>query len=120
LLGAYLKINTLPYEASFYINMVTFEEFFEKKKIDLSLLQQDNEALYAEFENHFAQMGAKSFDHSKKFWFNKLRKDYHLVDKPVVQVVEKVAVVSDLPLYLGVQHQEEVQQTMLYIFSSKR
>ena len=70
--------------------MVTFEEFFEKKKIDLSLLQQDNATLYKEFADHFEQMGAKSFDHSKKFWFNRLRKDYHLADKPVVPPVEKV------------------------------
>ena len=27
-------------------------------------------------------MGAKSFDHSKKFWFNKLRRLYHIVEEP--------------------------------------
>jgi hypothetical protein len=34
--------------------------------------------LFAEFEKHFVQMGEKSFDHTKKYWFNKLRLQYHL------------------------------------------
>jgi len=58
--------------------MATFEEFFAKKKIDLSQLEADNRVLYAEFREHYAQMGEKSFDHSKKFWFNRLRKAYSL------------------------------------------
>ncbi|SFT01588.1 hypothetical protein, partial [Sphingobacterium wenxiniae] len=63
--------------------MVTFEEFFTKKKIDLSRLKADNQALYQEFAAHYALMGEKSFDHTKKFWFNRLRKNYLLPDASV-------------------------------------
>ncbi|GGH18907.1 hypothetical protein [Mucilaginibacter phyllosphaerae] len=57
---------------------MTFEEFFNKKRIDLVALKAAEPGLYAEFEKHFAQMGEKSFDHTKKYWFNKLRLLYHL------------------------------------------
>ncbi len=60
--------------------MTTFEDFFAKKKIDISLLRNEEHSLYEEFRVHYAQMGEKSFDHTKKFWFNKLRKKYLLVD----------------------------------------
>jgi len=58
---------------------MTFEEFFTKKKIDLVQLEKAEPALYSELSDHFASMGEKSFDHTKKFWFNKLRRIYHLV-----------------------------------------
>ncbi|WP_202912326.1 hypothetical protein, partial [Sphingobacterium olei] len=58
--------------------MLTFEDFFVKKKIDLGALKQSNLPLYEEFKSHYNAMGEKSFDHSKKFWFNKLRKSYRL------------------------------------------
>jgi hypothetical protein len=57
---------------------MTFEEFFTKKKIDLAMLQRAKPDLYEEFRQHYAQMGEKSFDHTKKYWFNRLRKDYLL------------------------------------------
>ncbi len=57
---------------------MTFEEFFKKKKIDLDAFQQGNPALLSEFKKHFELMGEKSFDHTKKFWFNKLRLQFHL------------------------------------------
>ncbi|MBD1424367.1 hypothetical protein, partial [Sphingobacterium arenae] len=60
---------------------MTFEEFFAKKKIDLSQLQRGNRLLYDEFRQHYVQMGQKSFDHTKKFWFNKLRKQYALLEE---------------------------------------
>lgn len=50
-----------------------FEEFFKKKRIDLDALQKVEPALFSEFKNHFGLMGEKSFDHTKKYWFNKLR-----------------------------------------------
>ncbi|WP_039053537.1 hypothetical protein [Sphingobacterium sp. T2] len=53
--------------------MLSFEEFFIKKKIDLSALRKADEALFLEFQEHYRLMGEKSFDHSKKFWFNRLR-----------------------------------------------
>lgn len=57
---------------------MTFEEFFKKKRIDLDALEKGNPALFFEFKTHFNQMGEKSFDHTKKYWFNNLRKIYHL------------------------------------------
>jgi len=52
---------------------MTFEEFFKKKKINLQTLEQGEPSLFSEFKIHFNQMGEKSFDHTKKYWFNKLR-----------------------------------------------
>jgi len=57
---------------------MTFEEFFIKKRIDLPALQKAEPSLFSEFKTHFEQMGEKSFDHTKKYWFNKLRGQYHL------------------------------------------
>ncbi len=62
-------------------NRMTFEEFFTKKKIDLKALKAADEPLFEEFRAHYYAMGEKSFDHSKKFWFNKLRKSYHLAEE---------------------------------------
>ncbi|MDN5283772.1 MAG: hypothetical protein JWR38_46 [Mucilaginibacter sp.] len=53
-----------------------FEEFFKKKKIDLAALQAAEGALFSEFKTHYEQMGEKSFDHTKKYWFNKLRRQF--------------------------------------------
>lgn len=58
--------------------MLTFEEFFIKKKIDLTILEKDDKTLYEEFKHHYGVMGEKSFDHTKKYWFNRLRKEYPL------------------------------------------
>lgn len=55
-----------------------FEEFFKKKRIDLAALQVAEGLLFSEFKDHFEQMGEKSFDHSKKYWFNKLRRRFPL------------------------------------------
>jgi hypothetical protein len=57
---------------------MTFEEFFKKKRIDLTALEQGDGALFSEFKTHFEQMGEKSFDHTKKYWFNKLRRQFRL------------------------------------------
>lgn len=61
---------------------MTFEEFLIKKKIDAVQLKAKEQVFFSEFESHFLQMGEKSFDHSKKFWFNKLRRAYHLKEEP--------------------------------------
>jgi hypothetical protein len=58
--------------------LMDFEEFFKKKKIDLAALEKADGSLFSEFKTHFEQMGEKSFDHTKKYWFNKLRLLYHL------------------------------------------
>ncbi len=52
---------------------MTFEEFFKKKKISLQTFEQGEPTLFSEFKTHYEQMGEKSFDHTKKYWFNKLR-----------------------------------------------
>jgi hypothetical protein len=57
---------------------MSFEEFFKKKKIDLPALEAAEGALFSEFKTHFQQMGEKSFDHTKKYWFNKLRRQFPL------------------------------------------
>ncbi|MEN5233408.1 hypothetical protein [Sphingobacterium faecium] len=46
-------------------------------------LQKADNSLYEEFKKHYVAMGPKSFDHTKKFWFNKLRKSYHLMETPI-------------------------------------
>jgi hypothetical protein len=67
--------------------MLTFEDFFRKKKIDLLALEKAEPALFSEFKTHYEQMGEKSFDHTKKFWFNKLRLSYHLAPEPKAEKV---------------------------------
>lgn len=62
--------------------MLTFEDFFAKKKIDLALLREVKPDLYGEFKSHYEAMGERSFDHTKKYWFNKLRKDFLLKEEP--------------------------------------
>ena len=65
-----------------------FEEFFKKKRIDLIALKQVQSALFSEFETHFNQMGEKSFDHTKKYWFNKLRHEFPLAVEPKLEKVK--------------------------------
>jgi hypothetical protein len=72
---------------------MTFEEFLIKKKIDPVQLQSKDQTFFSEFESHFLQMGEKSFDHSKKFWFNKLRRTYHL--KEEIKIVETPIIVQE-------------------------
>ena len=57
---------------------MTFEEFFKKKRIDLAALEKAEPALFSEFKAHYEQMGEKSFDHTKKYWFNNLRRKFLL------------------------------------------
>lgn len=73
---------------------MTFEEFFRKKKIDLVQLEKDEPVLFSEFKSHYNLMGEKSFDHTKKFWFNKLRRLYHLetlIKESQIQEESKIA-----------------------------
>jgi hypothetical protein len=57
---------------------MTFDEFFKKKRIDLVALEKAEPALFSEFKTHYEQMGEKSFDHTKKYWFNKTRRQFPL------------------------------------------
>ncbi len=70
-----------------------FEEFFRKKKIDLVAFEQGEPALFSEFKIHYEKMGEKSFDHTKKYWFNKLRLRFHT---PTEIRVEKVVIENTL------------------------
>src|SRR5690606_24621809 len=83
---------------------MTFEEFFIKKKIDLAQLRRAQPDLYGEFREHYIKMGEKSFDHTKKYWFNRLRKDYLLPEiaapadaEPVVAAAPAVKSEKVLP-----------------------
>ncbi|MCL7988553.1 hypothetical protein M8998_11455 [Sphingobacterium sp. lm-10] len=78
--------------------MLSFEEFFHKKKIDLTALKAGEPTLYAEFSRHYAEMGEKSFDHTKKFWFNKLRKNYLIAAGEPAPIPEKPLATSDIPV----------------------
>ncbi len=76
---------------------MTFEEFFAKKKIDLVQFQRADPDLYDEFRVHFAQMGEKSFDHTKKYWFNRLRKIYLLEETAPAPLKSATAAVDKTP-----------------------
>lgn len=67
---------------------MVFEEFFLKKKIDLVQLQNVEPNLFNEFKNHYSLMGEKSFDHTKKYWFNKLRHTYPLSAEEEIRLKE--------------------------------
>ena len=77
--------------------MLTFEEFFQKKKIDLTQLRNAEPGLFVEFSKHYPLMGEKSFDHTKKYWFNKLRRTYPLAVKAKSHPVEAAAI-SDMAI----------------------
>jgi hypothetical protein len=64
---------------------MTFEEFLIKKKIDPVQLKNAEQDFFNEFKSHFNEMGEKSFDHSKKFWFNKLRRANPLPEEVKVE-----------------------------------
>jgi hypothetical protein len=66
---------------------MTFEEFFKKKKISLVALEQGEPSLFSEFKVHYEKMGEKSFDHTKKYWFNKLRLRFPAPPEPKVEKV---------------------------------
>ncbi len=76
--------------------MLTFTEFFTKKKIDIIALQKSRPDLYQEFDRDYALMGEKSFDHSKKFWFNRLRKEYLLEEIEIPAEEKKEGVKPDV------------------------
>ena len=75
---------------------MTFEEFLVKKKIDLAQFKTAEPGLFLEFESHYSQMGEKSFDHSKKFLFNKLRRAYHLKEEPKPLVAQEKIEVNEI------------------------
>src|ERR1700744_3397887 len=75
-----MRATNVSYLMSYISNLekMDFEEFFRKKKIDLVAFEQGEPALFSEFKIHYEKMGEKSFDHTKKYWFNKLRLRFHI------------------------------------------
>ena len=67
---------------------MTFEEFFLKKKIDLDFFEQGKPDVFAEFVAHYEVMNEKSFDHTKKYWFNNLRIEFPLSEEKELQLKE--------------------------------
>lgn len=57
---------------------MSFEEFFNKKKINLILFEKEEPELLLKLKSEYEEMGAKSFDHAKKFLFNKWRLKYRV------------------------------------------
>jgi hypothetical protein len=76
---------------------MTFEEFFLKKKIDLELFKKGNLDLYIEFKAHFEQMSDKSFDHTKKYWFNDLRRQFPLSEEKEIALKEALKPKDSIP-----------------------
>lgn len=79
---------------------MTFEEFLKKKKIDPEQLKTAERDLFQTFESDFNQMGDKSFEYSKKFWFNKLRRAHPLKEEPKpvkTEVTSSVSITEESP-----------------------
>ncbi|MBD3750136.1 MAG: hypothetical protein IE931_11640 [Sphingobacteriales bacterium] len=90
------KINLERFEYRDF-DMMTFEEFFLKKKIDLEDLAKGKPELFTEFRTHFEQMSEKSFDHTKKYWFNQLRHEFPLSEEKDTTLKEAFKS-KDIPL----------------------
>lgn len=103
--------------------MLTFEEFFQKKKINLVQFQVAEPALFAEFSKHYPLMGEKSFDHTKKYWFNILRRTYplateirpHAVQAEAISqmAVQGVAVAAAQNLDAGIERPKFTEDNLL-------
>ncbi|TKC00140.1 hypothetical protein [Pedobacter cryophilus] len=87
-------------------DMMSFEEFFFKKKIDLIALAATKPDLFLEFKEHYALMGEKSFDHTKKYWFNQLRLSHKLSEEDEVQL--KAALFPAKEVIANKQEQTEI------------
>ena len=94
---------------------MTFEEFLIKKKIDPVQLKNTEQALFSEFNSHFNEMGEKSFDHSKKFWFNKLRRAYLLIEVPKAEPItlSSPISISDLHVITPISIESEIKKELV-------
>jgi len=88
---------------------MTFEEFLIKKKIDPVQLKNTEQALFSEFSSHFNEMGEKSFDHSKKFWFNKLRRANPLKEEPKPESITIASPINKTELPENTSQSKEAQ-----------
>jgi hypothetical protein len=91
---------------------MTFEEFLIKKKIDPVQLKNTEQALFSEFNSHFNEMGEKSFDHSKKFWFNKLRRANPLKEEPKPETLKTASPIRkvDLPENTSQSREDQISR----------
>ena len=91
---------------------MSFEEFLIKKKIDPVQLKNTEQALFFEFNSHFDEMGEKSFDHSKKFWFNKLRRANPLkeIPKPEPITISSPISISALPANIPAINENQIKE----------
>jgi hypothetical protein len=60
-------------------------------------------------------MGEKSFDHSKKFWFNKLRRTYLLIEVPKAESITPSTLInrSDLPVNTTTLKESEIKKVLI-------
>jgi len=94
---------------------MTFEEFLIKKKIDPVQLKNTEQALFSEFSSHFKEMGEKSFDHSKKFWFNKLRRANPLREVPKPETITIATPISqtDIPVNTSPSKEDQINKEVV-------
>ena len=94
---------------------MSFEEFLIKKKIDPVQLKNAEQALFSKFNSHFNEMGEKSFVHSKKFWFNKLRRAYLLIEVPKAEPITLSSPISipDLPVITPTSIESEIKKELV-------
>jgi hypothetical protein len=94
---------------------MTFEEFLIKKKIDPVQLRNTEQALFSEFNSHFDEMGEKSFDHSKKFWFNKLRRANPLkeIPKPEPISISTPISIDHLPVNTPTSRENQIKEELV-------
>ncbi len=90
---------------------MTFQEFFLKKKIDLEALQIDKPDLFMEFQEHYSLMGSKSFDHTKKYWFNNLRRDFPLSEEKENELKETFKPKEIIKSEISTQPEEIINET---------
>ncbi|MEM6261951.1 MAG: hypothetical protein AAGI38_05550 [Bacteroidota bacterium] len=75
--------------------MSGFEDFLIQKRIDPQAFRMARSEEFAQYAFLFEKMGAKSFDHQKKFYFNLLRKEFLLAQIPEIA---KVAPTTQKPV----------------------
>lgn len=68
---------------------MTLQEFLLKKKIHEASFCIGRKELYEQFVLEYVLMGEKSFDHTKKYWFNKLRREFPIPQSPSTEATEK-------------------------------
>ena len=87
---------------------MTFDEFLQKKKIDSGLFRSTRPDEWGKYCLLFDQMGEKSFDQHKKFYFNPLRLSFPLPFTSVPEI--KTEKTLKQPLRKPIVSTEEVAE----------